>query len=70
MAAKVTDYAILNEESNVKLVEQVGEWLSKGWQPVGGAVSAVNEKGEPVLMQTLIRSRRTLSNKKPGRRVK
>jgi hypothetical protein len=57
MAAEVTDYAILNGKSNVKLVKLVGEWIGKGWQPLGGAVFAVDEKGNPVLMQTLIRTR-------------
>ena len=57
MVATVTDYAIVNGESNIELVKLVGDMLGKGWQPVGGAVLAVDEKGNPVLMQTLIRTR-------------
>ena len=66
MAATVTDYAIVNGESNVELVKLVGEMLGKGWQPVGGATFAVDGKGNPVLMQTLIRTRQK-SN--PSRRI-
>ena len=63
--AKKTEYGIINANSNTELVDAVVGYLSKGWQPLGGAVSAVNADGEPVLMQTLVRSG---TPNKPARR--
>lgn len=69
MAAIITHYAIVKAESATELVDTVVDRLGEGWQPLGGANFAVNEAGVPIFMQTLIRTRRTVSDESP-RRVK
>jgi hypothetical protein len=69
MTGTVTDYAIVNGKSNIELVKLVGGMLGKGWQPVGGATFAVDEKNNSVLMQTLIRSGSNRPQENPRRRI-
>lgn len=52
MALKVTEYGIISEGSIEKLVKKVTQFISKGWQPLGGAISY----GNGFFMQTLFRS--------------
>ncbi|HUB00532.1 MAG TPA: DUF1737 domain-containing protein [Terracidiphilus sp.] len=67
MASKVTEYGIVCEGSAEKLVKKVTIYLGKGWQPTGGAVSAMDKSGNAFFMQTLVRCG---PQEDPARRVK
>ena len=54
MAPKLTGYGILNGTSAEELAEVVREYMNKGWQPIGGATPTVNDKGHPILIQTIV----------------
>lgn len=63
MAAKVTEYGIISEQSIEKLVKKVTGFIGKGWQPLGGA----NSYGNGLFIQTLVRSG---PQEDPARRIK
>jgi hypothetical protein len=66
VAAKVTDYTIVRGTTDVELTKVVLAYIRNGWQPIGGAVSAINGNAQ-ILTQTLIHFG---LKQHPGRRVK
>jgi hypothetical protein len=56
MNKKMTGYTIVLGKTDAELTQQVVDLMAKGWEPVGGASPATNQHGEPVLMQTLVRT--------------
>ena len=52
---EIGNYTIVTAESDRELIDSVLIHIHQGWQPIGGAVSTMNQDGVPILMQTLIR---------------
>jgi hypothetical protein len=63
MAAKVTEYGIISEGSIERLVKKAMQYIDKGWQPLGGAVSY----GNGFFLQTFVRY---APKESPRRRIK
>jgi len=55
MATAVTDYTLVEGDSDTNLIQAVKKQIANGWRPLGSPVSTANQQGQAMLIQAMIR---------------